>query len=341
MLTRNRKLLLAIAGYALFFGVCFVTSAYYTFPYERVRDLLVRRVAAQPVAAGEGAAKLTIAELGPHGLAGIALEGVEYERKAAVATDPPVKLAVDELSVGASLFGLLTNRVDLSFALAVGDGDADGEYETKEGEPTHLQADLDEVDLGRLGVGSFLGIPVKGTATGTIDVTLADKPSGTQGNIELRIEGLKLGDGKAKLKLPGMPGGLTLDMVDAGDLDLKVVIRDGIASFEKLESKGKDLELSGSGSVRVIKPVGQSRADLTLGVKVEDAYKKKSERTAAAFELLSNSPLMKRATSADGSIRFRLTGPIAAMRAAPGAGAGSGAKARKAKKAAVDEPSLP
>ncbi|HMI91284.1 MAG TPA: hypothetical protein VK509_07970, partial [Polyangiales bacterium] len=66
MLARNKKLLLAITGYTLFFGMCFVISAYYTFPYERVRDLLVRRVAAQPVAAGEGPAKLTIAELGPH-----------------------------------------------------------------------------------------------------------------------------------------------------------------------------------------------------------------------------------------------------------------------------------
>jgi type II secretion system protein N len=340
MLSRNRKLLLAIAGYVLFFGLCFVTSAYYTFPYERVRDLLMRRVAAQPVAAGEGPAKLTIAELGPHGLAGIALEGVEYERKAAVATDPPIKLVVDELSVGASLFGLLTKRIDVSFGMTVGEGEADGEYETKEGEPTRLQAELDAIDLGRLGVGSYLGIPIKGKATGTIDVTLADKPAGTQGNIELRIEDLELGDGKAKLKLPGMPGGLTVDTINAGDLDLKVVIRDGIASFEKLESKGKDLELNGSGSVRVVKPVAQSRADLTLGVKVEDGYKKKSERTAAAFELLSNSPLMKRAMSADGMIRFRLTGPITAMRAAPGAGAGGSARARKAKKDAP-EPSLP
>jgi hypothetical protein len=138
-----------------------------------------------------------------------------------------------------------------------------------------------------------------------------------------------------------MPGGLTVDTINAGDLDLKVVIRDGIASFEKLESKGKDLELNGSGSVRVVKPVGQSRADLTLGVKVEDGYKKKSERTQAAFELLSNSPLMKRAMSADGMIRFRLTGPITAMRAAPGAGAGGSARARKAKKDAPAEPSLP
>jgi type II secretion system protein N len=334
MLTRNRKLLLMIAGYVLFFGVCFVTSAYYTFPYERVRDLLQRRVAAQPAAAGEGPAKLTIAELGPHGLAGIALEGVEYERKAAVATDPPVKLVVDELSVGASLFALLTNRIDVSFAATIGDGDAEGEYETKEGEPTRLQAELDEVDIGRLGIGSYLGIPIKGLASGTIDVTLADKPAGTQGNIELHIEGLKLGDGKAKIKLPGMPGGLTLDTVDAGDLDMKVVIRDGIASFEQLESKGKDLELSGSGSIRVTKPAGQSRADLTLGVLVEDSYKNKSDRTQAAFDLLSNSPLMKRAMSADGMIRFRLSGPITAMRAAPGAGAG-GSKARKAKAPSV------
>lgn len=329
-LTPRRKLALMIVGYAAFFVVCFVVSAYFTFPYDRVRDLLIKKVAmlAPP---GQPAAKLSIEELGPYRLSGIALTGVQYEKKGATDADPVTKLALDELTVRASLLGLLRSRADVSFGASVGDGDASGEYQTAEGEPTRLQAELDELDVGKLGLGTLLGLPLTGTATGTIDVTLGDKPAETQGSIDLQMSGVRIGDGKAKIKLPGMPGGLTLDAIDAGELELEVAIRDGIASIEKLEGKGKDLQMSGSGSVRMDKSVGASRADLTLGVKFDDGYTKKSERTKAAFDLMSGNPLIKRATSADGTIRFRLTGPLSALRAAPGAGAGGAARSRKRK----------
>lgn len=331
----NRKALLIGGGYTLFFGFCFVLSAYYTFPYDRARDVLAARVAALPAAPGQQPAKLTIESLGPHWLTGIAAHGVQYERKGLTANDASTKLTIDELTVRASLFGLLRKHVDVKFGLEVGDGDADGSYATAEGEPTHFDADLDELDLGKLGIGSYLGIPLSGSASGTVDVTVGDKPADTQGSIDLHITGVKLGDGKAKVKLPGMPGGLTIDAIDAGELDLKVTIRDGVASIEKLESKGKDLQLTGSGSVRVVKAVSQSRTDITLGVKFDEAYTKKSERTKTVFELMGSNPLLKRATSSDGTIRFRLTGALGNLRAAPAPSAG--ARGRKGKAAAVGE----
>jgi type II secretion system protein N len=328
----NRKALLIGGAYALFFGFCFVLSAYYTFPYDRARDVIAARVAALPPAPGQQAAKLTIEELGPHWLTGIAAHGVQFERKGLTANDPTTKLAIDELTVRASLFGLLRKRADVKFGIEVGDGDANGSYAAAEGDPTHFDAELDELDLGKLGIGSYLGIPLAGSASGTIDLTVGDKPAETQGSIDMHITGVKLGDGKAKVKLPGMPGGLTIDAIDAGELELKVTIRDGVASIEKLESKGKDLALAGSGSVRVVKAVSQSRTDLTLGVKFDEGYTKKSERTKTVFELMGSNPLLKRATSADGTIRFRLTGPLGNLRAAPA----PSARGRKGKAAGED-----
>ena len=335
----KRKLLLIAGGYTLFFVVCFVMSAYYTFPYDRARDLLVRRAAALPPPPGKEPAKLTIAEIGPHWLTGIALEGVEYEQKATAANEPGLKLAADELTVRLSLLSLLPgDSMAIQFGAEVGDGSIDGEYELFKNEPRSIEAELDEVDLERLGLGSYLGVPVKGTASGTIAMNPIDTPTTMQGSIDLHIEGLKLGDGKTKIKLPGMPGGLTLDTLNAGNLDLKIAIRDGVGSVEKLESKGKDMQLTGSGSIRMAKSLGQSRVDLAMGVKVEDSYTSKSERMKAAFDLMSNSPLLKRAMNPDGTIRFRLTGPLTTMRAAPGAAASGGATRRTAKKGALDEP---
>jgi type II secretion system protein N len=336
----KRKQVLVAAGYTLFFVVCFVLSAYYTFPYDRARDLLVRRAAALPPPAGKEPVKLTIAEIGPHWLTGVALQGVQYEQKSTVASEPPLKLAADELTVRLSLLSLLPgDSMAIELGAEVGDGSIEGEYELFQRQPRAIEAELDEVDLDKLGLGSYLGVPLKGKASGTISMGPIDTPNTMQGDIELHIDGLKLGDGKSKIKLPGMPGGLTLDTLNAGDLDLKVAIRDGVGSIEKLESKGKDMQLTGSGSVRMAKQLGQSRVDLAMGVKVEEGYTSKSERMKAAFDLMSNSPLLKRAMTPDGTIRFRLTGPLTTMRAAPGAAAAGGAaRGRKAKKDAVDEP---
>ena len=195
-LTPRRKLALMITGYTLFFGMCFVLSAYYVFPYERVRDLLVRRVAAQPALPGQQPAKLTIAELGPHWLSGIALEGVEYERKPETAGDPVVKLSIDELTARLALSSLWPDdELTVDIGASVGDGTLDGEYVLVGEEPRSLKAELDEFDLGRLGLGSFLGIPVRGKATGSIELGPIDTPTTMQGSIELHIDGLVVCDG--------------------------------------------------------------------------------------------------------------------------------------------------
>src|SRR5262249_48818958 len=143
--------------------------------------------------------------------------------------------------------------------------------------PTHTQAKLDDFDLEKLGISGLLGVPIQGKANGAVDVTLSEQAAETQGDVDLRIEGLRLGDGKAKVKIPGM-GGMTLERIDAGILTLKVTIKEGVATIERLECKGKDLELSGSGSIRLVRPFGQSRADLTLGAKFENAYTQRNDR---------------------------------------------------------------
>ena len=146
-------------------------------------------------------------------------------------------------------------------------------------------------------------------------MALGEQAAGTQGDVVMTIDKLVLGDGKSKVKVPGMAGGLTLDPIDAGTLDLKVDVKDGVATVEKMESKGKDLELSGSGSIRIARPFSQSRADITLAVKFSDAYKQRSDRTKVAFELMSQNPMIKRATGSDGMMRFKLTGSLSALRA--------------------------
>jgi type II secretion system protein N len=329
----SRQNLILYGGYSTFFVVCFALAAYLTFPYERVKSVLEERLST--VAPGGVATKLSIGDLGPHLLTGVALEDVTYERKAP--EGEPAKVALDGLTLNVSPLSLITG-LRLGFGAEIGAGDIDGSYSGGEGEPTHVVAELDAVDLAKLGLGAFAGIPVAGDATGNVDVTLSEKPAETQGDVDLTVERLKLADGKTKVKVPGMAGGLTLETIDAGKLELKLAIKEGVATIERMESKGKDLEMSGSGSIRLSTPFAQSRADITLSVKFDEAYKTRNDRTRAMFDLITQNPMIQPALGPDGTMRFKLTGAIGAMRAAPqGGAAGPAGRKPRGKRAAAPD----
>lgn len=326
LLTKQNALL--YGGYAAFFVVCFMLFAYFTFPYDRVKSTIEQR-------GSQGApgveTKLTIGELGPHFLTGVALRDVVYERKGATDT-AAAKIGLDGLDLRVSPLSLFTG-LRLNFGAEVGSGEIDGQYSFgSENGPTHVEAELDAVDLGSLGLGAFIGVPLKGTADGDIDLTLAPVPADSHGAINLTVDKLLLADSKTAVKVPGMSGGLTLATLDAGKLELKVTIKDGVATIERMESKGKDLELSGSGSIRLANPVSQSRADVLLSVKIDDKYKQQSERTKMMFELMEQNPITSAAKTSDGSLRFRLTGTLAALRPVPGGAAGPAGRASRARK---------
>ena len=330
---------LKVGGYVAFFGMCFTLAAYLTFPYERVKDVLIRRVQARATP-GETPPKLGIEDLGPHWLTGISMSGVTYQSGGAQPDDEAPQVSLDEVDVSVSPLAMLMGRTALSVGAQVGDGDLDGEYETEEGGPSHLELTLDEVDLERFGLGGLLGVPLAGLASGTIDVTLAVKPAETQGELKLTIDNARLAGGKGKIKIPGMAGGLTLDAIDAGKFELTITIKDGVATLEKLEGKGKDLELSGSGSIRLSQPLAMSRTDVTLSAKLDKDYAKRSDRAGAALMLMSENPTIKRATAADGTMRFRLTGPIASLHSAPAGGAAPRSE-RRIKRGAKDDEESP
>lgn len=339
----NRQRYLLLAGYVVFFFVCFFMSAYFTFPYERLRDIIIDRFSSAP---DESGAKTTVSieELSPYWFTGVQLEGVTVTRTADAASEPTV-FTIDEVTLRAAPIAYLFDSFELSFGAEAGDGSLEGSWESDtEGKSKHLIAELDALDLGTMGVGSLLGMPLKGVATGTIDLNLPETITTSEGDIDLEISGLVLGDGKNKMKIPGMGGGLTLDPIDAGTLKLKMSLKEGVVAIETLEAKGKDLALDGSGSLRLASPFDRSRADVTIGFKIEEAYKNKSEKSKIALELMSGNPVMRSATGSDGMTRLQLSGPVTMLRPRPAAPGGpkkpAAARTNKAKgkKPAAEEP---
>jgi type II secretion system protein N len=212
---------------------------------------------------------------------------------------------------------MLTGKPQVAFDVTVGDGTLEGSYAQRGEAGWAFEAELDGFDLGRLGIGGTLGIPLAGKATGTIAIEAGERVTEDEGEIRLKIDGLVLGDGKNKVPIPGMGAGLTVDPIDAGTLTVEVAIRQGVASIERLEAEGKDLELKASGAIRPVRPLERVRLDLTLELGFADAYKGRNDRTRALFDLLGSQPLVKRATTADGKIRLRVSGAPDSLRSRP------------------------
>jgi type II secretion system protein N len=348
-LGKNQRLL-ALLAYNTLFWVAFWLFCYWTFPYERVAAYLVDRVSQS----GKGYT-LEIGDLSPYWLTGVELTDVKLQKigpeplPGALATQDKRKSKENSPASGGihirdararlGLFSLLTGSKTINFDADLGAGEVEGSFDGND-ELTHVEANLDEIDLAKFGaLESLISLPTKGTLSGDIDLTLGKDPKQTQGAIDLKLSGLSIGDGKAKLKLGSM-GGLTVDPIEIGNMLIELEVKDGIGIVKKIASDGKDLELSGSGDVRFAEPVGRTRLSILLRAKFTENYRNKSPRTRAMFSLLdSGMPEANAAKTPDGALQFRVTGTLSSPRVLP-QGSGSSAGKRSAPAAAA-APQLP
>lgn len=318
----SRQRFLSWLGYAGFFSFCFVLFAYWNFPYSRARTFIIHEVGQRT------GYQLSIGELSPHWGTGVHLEGVTLTRPAASADSEPAELQLAEATVSISALSLLAGKTSVSFSASTGEGSVEGSY-AEAGEMFELSLDLDGLDLGLLGVGDWIGLPLRGQATGNVSLLMPEVGNDPSITAQLSIAQLSLGDGKAKFVPPGMRDGITIEKINAGTLTLQITTEAGVAMVKQFHGAGTDLKLTGDGTARLARPLTRTRADLSVGVTFQQAYKERSDRTKALFQLLDFQPDIKRATSDDGTMTFRLSGPILALRGAPAGAPGPAPTPRK------------
>jgi type II secretion system protein N len=309
--TALRQKMLAWTAYAAFFCFCFTLFAYWTFPYDRLRDYLLQKANQESTAGGKKAKyQLQIASLEPWWFTGVRLTGIEMTKPPETEGAEPVRFKADRITIRPSLIPLLAGRPDLSFDLRLGSGRIKGRYK-KDENTLLLESDIEAFAVAESGLGGLIGLPVKGRADGSIKLFVPKKLEASQGNIRLKISKLSVGDGKAKLVTKDLKEGMTVETIEAGDLDLQISVRKGIGEVEKLSASGADLQLQGSGNIRLLQEISSSRLNLILDIKFTDAYRKRNDRTRALFELMNLNPQMRKAKTREGSLRYRISGVLA------------------------------
>ena len=299
---------------------CLLLFAYWTFPYDRVRDFIIQEVE-NPRGPGDrrrpSGYQLEIVDLSPSWVTGVELTGVRLVKLPEEPEERPVDVTFEEVNARVGLLALLTGRTDLSFDLRVAGGTIAGELQQSEDE-THVAAQIENVNLRRLGIlRGYFSLPLQGMVSGDIDLTVASEAENTNGSVDLRIAGLKVGDGNAKLKIGDMRDGVTVEQIDAGNVALVAEVEEGVLSIERLQGRGPDLELDGAGDVRLVQPMERSRVNVLVRLAFSDEFKERSDRTRALFSLLDLQPRARAAKTDDGAIQLRLAGSFGNLNARP------------------------
>jgi type II secretion system protein N len=306
-------------GYPLFFVLSFLLSAYLTFPYERVREVIERQVAvAVP------GAELEIVSLEPAWLTGVEARGVSLRLPSTEEGGRPMSVTIPRVYARAGIFSYLFGTLSVSYEAELdGGGIIEGSFDDESEEDharTRLIAHLENVDLRRIGpLRAATRLPVTGIVSGDIDVTLDDDADATTGTISLDVTDASVGDGRASLTVPGpLPIAITVARLELGTINIRADVEHGTARFTQLVANGTDAEVRGSGTIRLVRPVRNCALDLLLRVNILQAYRDRNTDMAGALSLAENNEVVRPYRAADGAYQFRLQGtPGGRVLAAP------------------------
>jgi len=255
----------------------------------------------------------------------------------------PVVMRMEKLRVRLSMLPLLWGRANLSFTLQGLQGEAEGSASLLlQGPPpdapvtpratptptpttttaaaaaapgpvlTDLELTLRELDMSQVGpVVQAVGLPLGGRMSGTVRLEIPEgRSSQATGEIHLAIDRMTVGDGRAQYQIPGF-GGVTIEQIRAGRLDLNITARAGVLAFERTAAHSPEFDLAMDGRVTLRPTTSDSALDLGVRFRLTDVYRNKSEQAARILTVMEMVPDLRRARRPDGMIAFRCTGTFA------------------------------
>lgn len=315
-------------GYLALYLLAFIVFAYISFPYDRLRQYVVSTYNASQT--GQGTNRLEIDELSwSWRFPGVVADGVRLVIPAPPAREgekqaPPRYLEAEEVFVSASPLALLTGSREASFGARALDGQLEGWASDSES-GRRLELTLDGVNPGGIPqLAELIGLPLGGSLSGNVSVEIPERNIvKAEGTVDLAAEDLILGDGKAKIQ-----NAIALPELHMGAFALKAQISGGRLRIEECSARGRDLDLSMTGSIRLRPRVETSIADLELKFSFAEKYRTQSDLTKALFgqpdskipglfDTATGSHLTKQE---DGTYAARLAGPVARLTPRPLAG---------------------
>jgi type II secretion system protein N len=300
MIERLRRYwkLAATGGFGL---LVFVAVLVFTLPYERVKDYIVAM-------ADQKGYDVEIKSAGPALGLGLRLKDVVIATRPSDASKP-TRLLVPQASLRMSLLGLLAGHKTYQvFATPFG-GELEIEStDSKTSKGLRVQAkDIDLADIPF--VKAAINLPMFGSIELHLDAKMpSGKAGSTAGSLTWTCSDCALGDGKAKLIIPGnalLAEGLGLPKIRLGDFVGTVVIEKGVGRLQGVQAKSPDGEITLEGEIKLADNMKSSTLDLYVRFKLSDALLKSSEKLRTIMQFAGTG-----GKRTDGFYGVRITGPL-------------------------------
>ena len=302
-------------GYPLFALIVAASSMVGSLPKDQLKSRLETELsydswAGKPLGLGMD---VTIGDLdltvltGP----GIRARDIVLRTRPVKADQKPVRHIIDELKVSVGVLGAIFRRPTVRYRATLLEGVIAGRSSIAPKQASHHIEAHDITFTGAPSIRQAVGIPVEGVARLVLDVTAPQKQlAQASGSLELDIEDIVIGDGKAKLAIPGDPflsAGITFPKLNLGKLSGRVAIEKGRARFESVRVSSPDADATLDGYIDLRDPIGRSEIHAYLKFRPSDALVKREP----TIELLNNA--MTAGKRLDGYLGFQLTGTLSAF----------------------------
>ena len=312
---------LKLAGYVLFFDICFVVAAVVSFPLQGMRPLIVDQ-AEKALGKGKQGRNgvdpvVTIGELGMSGL-GVKAERVQIQL-GSTDPDPGPTIDLDAVRVSASLASIVssTKTLQLDADLYEGEVSADVSVDDKQN-VVAADIEIDGVELGRIGaIIAGLGAPVEGKISADIDLVMGAAPEkDAKGVVDVRIDQLSVGPGNLKV----IPGGFELaEPISLGALVIKAPVEKGQGQLEGRFEGASDVEAALDGTIALRPKVQTSRLDADGWLRPTAAFLDKNPKIKSAIELgeklsLPGAPSLSKAKDGEGRYHFEARGALQTLK---------------------------
>ncbi|MGZ3442060.1 MAG: type II secretion system protein GspN, partial [Polyangia bacterium] len=310
--TERQRRLATFVGYPLFALFVALLAFYWSVPRERVKDRLETALSAdvmsgQPLAIGMDVA---IGDLSLKLFTGLGFKATDIvlRTRPVVPGEKPARYIIDDVRVRLGLFSTIFGRASYSFVAHALQGRVEGQVA---GNNDETKAEIEIAKLVLTGVPgiqqSFGGLPVEGSVSGKLDVRVPKNLiANANGTIDVDIEDVAIGDGKAKLTVPNDPflaAGVTFPRIKLGKLTGQIVIEKGRARFEGVRVHSADGDATLDGYVELHDPIGTSQMHAYLRFRPSEALVKREP----TVEILNNA-LAGTAKRTDGYLGIQMTG---------------------------------
>ena len=283
-----------IVGYTAFAIVAFVFGLFVTFPYGTLKQRAVE-------AAADAGYALRVGSLRP-GLRGLTATQVRLSKVPGGMTpellgmlsngtgaqpgpeDLGEPLLLDSVAVRPSLF-----PVGVAFHASLMGGSISGSAGGLG--DTQVSVKLSDLDPSQGNLKAFSGVDMAGKRNGSLNLTLPKvrgQPDLSQANGQLSLDskGLLIQGGNVSVPMGGQAVPMDLPKITLGDIDARMKFEKGQGTLEALESKSEDLEVEGSGTLKLGQRLDVSQPDMDFKLRAEPEFVKRIGILGAGLTIL-------------------------------------------------------